>query len=325
MLGIDNTGEDTFTSGLQDHDYYQDYYPDYYNYTDALCNMEEQRSSPLNLEHRSSPLNLTAVGAINRKRKSTNFHQNGISGLVSQQNNNLQSQSSQNNQTHSNLNITSSNYTTGLTSGNNATAAQTAPINMIGISNNQAFDYRLPNELTSFYNQQNLANSSQGSDIGAMSTTYNQISNKSDTGNSVSNFNTVSSTPSNSNVNNNMFTNQQIGIPGLHENFGQGESSNGQQNPSADISQQTSTSNKSLQNILPSVKAVKDSVYDISFSYFDNFGMGDTDDEDMVHFNSNTNGNNGYELNYLMGVNSNQNSVPVSKTGDHQNKIIIMN
>ena len=52
-----------------------DYYnTGYYDTTGAgLCQMEEQRCSPLNLEHRSSPLNLTAVSASNlgRKRKPT--------------------------------------------------------------------------------------------------------------------------------------------------------------------------------------------------------------------------------------------------------------
>ena len=50
------------------------YNPGYYDTsgTAGLCQMEEQRCSPLNLEHRSSPLNLTAVSAnLQRKRKPT--------------------------------------------------------------------------------------------------------------------------------------------------------------------------------------------------------------------------------------------------------------
>ena len=49
-----------------------DYYNTGYYDTTGTCQMEEQRCSPLNLEHRSSPLNLTAVPAtVRRKRKPT--------------------------------------------------------------------------------------------------------------------------------------------------------------------------------------------------------------------------------------------------------------
>ena len=50
-----------------------DYYnTGYYDTTATVCQMEEQRCSPLNLEHRNSPLNLTAVPAnVRRKRKPT--------------------------------------------------------------------------------------------------------------------------------------------------------------------------------------------------------------------------------------------------------------
>lgn len=74
----------------------------------ALCTqMEEQRCSPLNLEHRSSPLNLTSVSNIQRKRKPTPGNQN-------------------------------------------------VPLNQQQdfTCNNQVFDYRIPNKLTAFYNQQ---------------------------------------------------------------------------------------------------------------------------------------------------------------------------
>ena len=60
-----------------------DYYntAGYYDTTGAagLCQMEEQRCSPLNLEHRSSPLNLTAVSAnLQRKRKPTPGQVTGV-------------------------------------------------------------------------------------------------------------------------------------------------------------------------------------------------------------------------------------------------------
>ena len=90
-----------------------------------LCQMEEQRCSPLNLEHRSSPLNLTSVGNIQRKRNPTPGQAMPLNMGI-KMNPLIQSQG--------NLNLHQQEN-----SG----------------CNNQVFDYRIPNKLTAFYNQQN--------------------------------------------------------------------------------------------------------------------------------------------------------------------------
>ena len=113
------------------------YYDNSYNNTNAastLCQMEEQRCSPLNLEHRSSPLNLTSVGNIQRKRKPTPGQAvplnmgSKVAPILqqSQENMNLPQQQQQD-----------------------------------FSCNNHAYDYRIPNKLTAFYNQQQQDNTHQ--------------------------------------------------------------------------------------------------------------------------------------------------------------------
>ena len=118
----------SYNTMYNNFDYYNTgYYDNSYNNTTAaatLCQMEEQRCSPLNLEHRSSPLNLTSVGNIHRKRKPTSGQPvplnmgNKMVPLM--------------NQNQENFNIQQQDFS----------------------SNNQVYDYRIPNKLTAFYNQQ---------------------------------------------------------------------------------------------------------------------------------------------------------------------------
>ena len=126
-----NTNNSSFPSNQNNSnnnnnfDYYGSYYENYPNpATSTLCQMEEQRCSPLNLERRSSPLNLTSVGNIQRKRKptpgqATPLNMGKMSSLITQENYNISQPSSQ-------------DFT----------------------CNNQVYDYRIPNKLTAFYNQQ---------------------------------------------------------------------------------------------------------------------------------------------------------------------------
>ena len=102
------------------------YYGDYSGYstypaTSNLCQMEEQRASPLNLERRSSPLNLAVAPGVQggRKRKPTPGQAqpiNMVGKMMPQQ---------------GGYNHQQQDFT----------------------CNNQVFDYRIPNKLTAFYNQ----------------------------------------------------------------------------------------------------------------------------------------------------------------------------
>eukprot|EP00092_Neocalanus_flemingeri_P029182 GFUD01031673.1.p1 GENE.GFUD01031673.1~~GFUD01031673.1.p1 ORF type:complete len:892 (-),score=187.50 GFUD01031673.1:7-2682(-) len=134
MLGQDlnqiNGNNNNFQSNHNNSnfDYYGTYYDNYPNTaTSTLCQMEEQRCSPLNLERRSSPLNLTSVGNIQRKRKPTPgqvtpIHTGKLNSMMAQE-----------------------SYTMQQSSGQDFTC------------NNQVYDYRIPNKLTAFYNQQQQA------------------------------------------------------------------------------------------------------------------------------------------------------------------------
>ena len=116
---------DTFDpSGAQEgggFSYYGDYssYSGYPAATSTLCNMEEQRCSPLNLERRSSPLNLAVVGG--RKRKPTPGQAQPVNMV-------------------------------GKVMGGQASYSQQQEF----ACNNhmQPYDYRIPNKLTAFYSQQ---------------------------------------------------------------------------------------------------------------------------------------------------------------------------
>ena len=126
--GQGQTDPSNYNNMYNSFDYYNTgYYDNSYNNTTAtataLCQMEEQRCSPLNLEHRSSPLNLTSVGNIHRKRKPTPgqalpLNMGKMTPLV--------------HQNQENFNMQHQDYT----------------------CNNQVYDYRIPNKLTAFYNQQ---------------------------------------------------------------------------------------------------------------------------------------------------------------------------
>ena len=114
---FDTTGQEGSGFG-----YYGDYsnYPSYPTATSTLCQMEEQRCSPLNLERRSSPLNLAVVPGVSgaRKRKPTPGQaQPATAGKL------MHTQANYNQQ---------QDFT----------------------CNNQVYDYRIPNKLTAFYNQQ---------------------------------------------------------------------------------------------------------------------------------------------------------------------------
>ena len=143
QMGL-NLSRNALGSGSYNHmynnfEYYNTgYYDNSYTNTSAastLCQMEEQRSSPLNLEHRSSPLNLTSVGNIQRKRKPTPGQVvplnmgSKVAPILQQSQDNMNLPQQQQQQDFS--------------------------------CNNHAYDYRIPNKLTAFYNQQQQHHSHQ--------------------------------------------------------------------------------------------------------------------------------------------------------------------
>ena len=119
--GISETFDATGQEG-SGFGYYGDYssYPSYPVATSTLCQMEEQRCSPLNLERRSSPLNLAVVPGVSgaRKRKPTPGQAQSVAA--------------------GKLMPTQANYSH----------------QQDFTCNNQVYDYRIPNKLTAFYNQQ---------------------------------------------------------------------------------------------------------------------------------------------------------------------------
>ena len=130
-LSRNAVGSGSYNPMYNSFEYYNTgYYDNSYNNTSAasaLCQMEEQRCSPLNLEHRSSPLNLTSVGNIQRKRKPTPgqavpLNMGSKVDPILQQSQDNMSLPQQQQQDFS--------------------------------CDNHAYDYRIPNKLTAFYNQQ---------------------------------------------------------------------------------------------------------------------------------------------------------------------------
>ena len=136
-LSRNAVGSDSYNPMYNNFEYYNTgYYVNSYNNPSAastLCQMEEQRSSPLNLEHRSSPLNLTSVGNIQRKRKPTPGQAvplnmgSKVAPIIQQSQENM------------NLPQQQQNFS----------------------CDNHAYDYRIPNKLTSFYSQQQQHHSNQ--------------------------------------------------------------------------------------------------------------------------------------------------------------------
>ena len=121
--GLEHGMGETFGGGGEGASFH--YYGDYSSYssypvaTSTLCNMEEQRCSPLNLERRSSPLNLAVappgVAGGGRKRKPTPGQAQPVNMVGKVQ---------------------------GFSQGQDFTC------------NNQVYDYRIPNKLSAFYSQQ---------------------------------------------------------------------------------------------------------------------------------------------------------------------------
>ena len=116
---FDGTGQDGAGFG-----YYGDYsnYPNYPEAASTLGQMEEHRCSPLNLERRSSPLNLAVVPGVSsaRKRKPT-------PGQAQAQ---------------------------AVTAGKVMPAQGNFNHQQDFTCNNQVYDYRIPNKMNAFYNQQ---------------------------------------------------------------------------------------------------------------------------------------------------------------------------